>query len=52
MLRIIVKNINSRDKSKAWNVDLQEGQEVQVYRSLPLVQFDPEHEKLKKFLAS
>lgn len=31
-------------KDKVQN-DLQEGQEVQVYQSLPLVQFDPEHDK-------
>lgn len=33
-----------------WCIDLQEGQEVQVCRSLPLVRFDPEQDKLKQCL--
>lgn len=35
-------------ETSVWSVDLQEVQEVQVYRSLLLDQFDPRHEKQKK----
>ncbi len=35
---------------KVWCIDLQEGQEVQVYRSLPLVRFDPGQHKSKQCL--
>lgn len=39
-----------QNDSKVWCIDLQEGQEVQVCQSLPLVQFDPEQNKLKQCL--
>lgn len=41
----IQKRRFKRTFSKAWCTDLQEGQEVQLYQSLPLVQFDPERDK-------